>query len=68
MPGFGSKAVDALRARLTKTMGEYLKPAGYEAHKVQADYNRLMQGKELFNRGELELLNNCDNNDDRFSD
>lgn len=65
-PGFGSKAVDMLRARLNKTMDEYLKPAGYELDKVQADYDRLMQGKDLFNRGELEALTRCDNNNDRF--
>jgi ppGpp synthetase/RelA/SpoT-type nucleotidyltranferase len=65
-PGFGSKAVDALRARLNKTMDEYLKPAGYELDKVQADYGRLMQGKDLFDRGELEALTRCDNNNERF--
>jgi ppGpp synthetase/RelA/SpoT-type nucleotidyltranferase len=65
-PGFGSKAIDALRARLNKTMDEYLKPAGYELDKVQADYDRLMQGKDLFNRGELEALTRCDNNNERF--
>jgi len=66
-PGFGSKAVDALRARLNKTMDEYLKPAGYELDKVQADYDRLMQGKELFDRGALEALNRYDNNNERFN-
>lgn len=65
-PGFGSKAVDALRAQLNKTMDEYLKPAGYELDKVQADYDRLMQGKELFDRGELEALTHCDDNNERF--
>ena len=65
-PGFGSNAVETLRARLNKTMDEYLKPAGYELDKVQADYDRLMQGKELFDRGELEALTRCDNNNERF--
>jgi ppGpp synthetase/RelA/SpoT-type nucleotidyltranferase len=65
-PGFGITAVDTLRARLNKTMDEYLKPAGYELDKVQADYDRLMQGKDLFDRGELEVLTRCDNNNERF--
>src|SRR5262249_24426835 len=65
-PGFGRKAMDVLRARLNKTMDEYLNPAGYELGKVQADYDRLMQGKDLFNRGELEALSRCYNNNERF--
>lgn len=67
MPGFGSKTVDALRARLNKTMDDYLKPAGYELDKVQADYDRLMQGKDLFNRGELEALTQCNDNNERMA-
>ncbi len=59
--------MDTLRVHLNKTMDEYLKPAGYQLDKAQADYDRLMQGKDMFDRGELEALTRCDNNNERFN-
>jgi ppGpp synthetase/RelA/SpoT-type nucleotidyltranferase len=64
-PGFGVRAIQALDKRLKKIMDEYLRPAGYELQKVQHDYERLMQGKALFDRGALETLVHCDNNNER---
>ncbi|TMC17102.1 MAG: hypothetical protein E6J34_19090, partial [Chloroflexi bacterium] len=46
--GFGTAAKQVLDKRLKKIMDEYLRPAGYELQKVQYDYERLMQGKALF--------------------
>jgi hypothetical protein len=34
--------------------------------KVQHDFQRLMQGKELFDRGELDTLDACRNNNERY--
>jgi ppGpp synthetase/RelA/SpoT-type nucleotidyltranferase len=63
--GFGHRAVASIEARLNKIMDEYLLPAGYEFQKVQHDFQRLMQGKELFDRGTIEALDTCANNNDR---
>jgi hypothetical protein len=38
----------SIEARLNKIMDEYLLPAGHEFQKVQHDFQRLMQGKELY--------------------
>ena len=56
----------SIEARLTKIMDEYLLPAGYEFQKVQHDFQRLMQGKELFDRGTIEALDACANNNERY--
>jgi len=64
-PGFGGSAIQALDKRFKKIMDDYLRPAGYELQKVQHDYERLMQGKALFDRGALETLESCDNNNER---
>lgn len=63
--GFGTDAQQALDKRMKKIMDDYLRPAGYEFQKVQHDYERLMQGKALFDRGALETLESCDNNNER---
>jgi ppGpp synthetase/RelA/SpoT-type nucleotidyltranferase len=63
--GFGQRAMASIEARLNKIMDEYLLPAGYEFQKVQHDFQRLMQGKELFDRGTIEALDACANNNER---
>ncbi len=63
--GFGTDARQTLDKRMKKIMDDYLRPAGYEFQKVQHDYERLMQGKALFDRGALETLESCDNNNER---
>jgi ppGpp synthetase/RelA/SpoT-type nucleotidyltranferase len=63
--GFGQRAISSIEARLNKIMDEYLVPAGYEFQKVQHDFQRLMQGKELFDRGTIEALDTCANNNER---
>jgi len=63
--GFGTDAQQALDKRMKKIMDDYLRPAGYEFQKVQHDYERLMQGKALFDRGAIETLESCDSNNER---
>lgn len=63
--GFGGKAMQAIDRRLTRIMDEYLVPAGYEFQKVQHDFERLMQGKALFDRDALDTLASSTNNNDR---
>jgi ppGpp synthetase/RelA/SpoT-type nucleotidyltranferase len=64
--GFGTKALQAIEKRFARIMDEYLLPAGYEMQKVQYDYQRLMEGKALFDRGTLEVLGQCKDNNERF--
>ena len=63
--GFGQRAMASIEARLNKIMDEHLVQAGYEFQKVQHDFQRLMQGKELFDRGTIEALDACANNNER---
>src|SRR6516225_1768063 len=63
--GFGQRAMASIEARLNKIMDEYLLPAGYEFQKVQHDFQRLTQGRELFDRGTIEALDECANNNER---
>ncbi len=46
-------------------MNQHLLPAGYEFQKVQHDYERLLEGKELFDRGTLEALDTAKDNNER---
>ncbi len=63
--GFGQRAMVSIEARLNKIMDDYLLPAGYEFQKVQHDFERLIQGKELFDRGALAALDGAGNNNER---
>ncbi len=64
--GFGSKGFQSIEKRMARVMDEYLLPAGYELQKVQHDYERLMQGKAMFDRGTLEVLAQCSDNNERY--
>jgi ppGpp synthetase/RelA/SpoT-type nucleotidyltranferase len=61
--GFGTRAMEAIESRFNRIMNRYLLPAGYEFQRVQHDYERLQQGKELFDRDLLSRLQEAaDNN------
>jgi ppGpp synthetase/RelA/SpoT-type nucleotidyltranferase len=64
--GFGNKAMEEINSRLTRIMDKYLLPAGYEFQRVQHDYERLQQGKELFDRDILNALEDAADNNERF--
>ena len=64
--GFGNKAMEEINNRLNRIMDKYLLPAGYEFQRVQHDYERLQQGKELFDRNILNELENAADNNERF--
>ena len=63
--GFGTKAMDSIASRFTQIMDKYLLPAGYEFQRVQHDYERLQQGKELFDRDAITSLAIAKNNNER---
>jgi ppGpp synthetase/RelA/SpoT-type nucleotidyltranferase len=66
LEGFGGKLFEAIQVRLRTIMRTHLLPAGYEFQKVLDDYERLMSGKELFDRGALKALAECDDNNARL--
>ena len=41
-------------------------PAGFEIQKAQQEYERVLQGKELFDRNIANLLDNAQNNNERY--
>lgn len=63
--GFGGSLMQGIEGRLEKIMRDFLLPAGYEFQKVVNDFERLSIGKELFDRGALNALSECDNNNAR---
>jgi ppGpp synthetase/RelA/SpoT-type nucleotidyltranferase len=60
LEGFGGKRFEAIKQRLQTIMKEHLLPAGYEFQKALDDYERLMSGKEIMDRGALKALAECD--------
>jgi len=61
--GFGTRAMQAIEGRFNRIMNKYLLPAGYEFQRIQHDYERLQQGKDLFDRDLLgRLADAADNN------
>lgn len=64
--GFGRKAIEGITRRFERIMDEYLVPAGFEIQKAQQEYERLLQGKELFDKDIVNLLNNAQNNNERY--
>ena len=61
--GFGAGALDAVKRRLTKVARKYLLPAGYEFQKIANDFQRLLDGKQLFDEGALDaIVTSGDNN------
>jgi hypothetical protein len=65
LKGFGGKLFEAIEQRLQKIMKAHLLPAGYEFQKALDDYERLLSGKELFDRGALKALAECGDNNAR---
>lgn len=60
---FGGKALNAIKGRMAKVARKYLVPAGYEFQKIASDFQRLVQGKELFDGDALaEIVAASDNN------
>lgn len=64
--GFGKKAMDGITRRFERIMDKYLIPAGFEIQKAQQEYERLLQGKELFDKDITNLLDNAKNNNERY--
>ncbi|MDE1715313.1 RelA/SpoT domain-containing protein [Chromobacterium amazonense] len=64
--GYGERAMQGITRRFERIMDEYLIPAGYEIQLAQQEYERVRQGKELFDKDIANLLNNAQNNNERY--
>ena len=64
--GFGRKAMEGITRRFDRIMVKYLIPAGYEIQKAQQEYERVLQGKQLFDKDIVCLLDNAQNNNERY--
>jgi ppGpp synthetase/RelA/SpoT-type nucleotidyltranferase len=64
--GYGRKAMKAIERRFERIVDEYLVPAGFEIQKAQQEYENLIQGKELFDKDVVSLLDNAQNNNERY--
>lgn len=60
---FGGRAFDGIKSRMQKVARKYLLPAGYEFQKIASDFQRLIEGKALFDGDALEaIVEAADNN------
>lgn len=64
--GYGGKAMKAITRRFERIMDKYLIPAGFEIQKAQQEYERVLQGKELFDKDIANLLDKAQNNNERY--
>jgi ppGpp synthetase/RelA/SpoT-type nucleotidyltranferase len=64
--GFGSALMQSIDDRMKAIQRDYLLPAGHEFQKVQADFERLSSGKELFDTGALDAIATGEDNNDRY--
>ena len=64
--GYGGKAMQGIAKRFERIMDDYLILAGYEIQKAQQEYERVRQGKELFDKDIANLLDNAQNNNERY--
>jgi hypothetical protein len=58
--------MEGIERRMKKITQHYLLPAGYELQKVVTYFERLSQGKDLFDQGALSKLANCADNNKRY--
>ncbi len=64
--GYGKRAMEGITRRFKRIMDEYLLPAGYEIQKAQQEYERVLHGKQLFDNDVVTLLDNAQNNNERY--
>ncbi|WP_336201793.1 RelA/SpoT domain-containing protein [Pseudomonas guariconensis] len=62
---FGSRQFKGVKNRLQKVALQYLVPAGYEFQKIAADFQRLLDGKALFDGDALEAIVRATDNNQR---
>ena len=64
--GYGKKAMEGIDRRFKRIIDKYLVPAGYEIQKAQQEYERVIQGKSLFDQGVVAMLDGAQSNNERY--
>lgn len=67
LAGVGQKAHDQIKDRMARIMKAHLMPAGHDFQKILHDFARLKQGKDLFDRGILNTIQDAANNNELFN-
>lgn len=62
---FGASAFEQIKDRMARIARRYLVPAGYELQKVVGDFERLMEGKALFDNNALDAVVDAPDNNVR---
>lgn len=58
--------MEGIKRRFKRIMDQYLLPAGFEIQKAQKEHEQLLHGKELFDKDIANLLDNAQNNNERY--
>ena len=64
--GFGRRLTETINKKMRSIMEDYLIPAGDEIQNVLHDSNVLRHGMEMFDRGALKSIQNCQDNNERY--
>ncbi|MFZ5616243.1 MAG: hypothetical protein ACOZAA_02830 [Pseudomonadota bacterium] len=63
---FGSELMSDIKKRMRHIMAKHIVPAGHAFSKVRRDFDRLSRGLEIVDRGGLNGLANCHDNNERY--
>lgn len=64
--GFGKSLMRSIEDRMRTIMRKYILPAGHDFEKVLSDFERLSAGRDLFDKGLLPTIEECEDNNARF--
>jgi ppGpp synthetase/RelA/SpoT-type nucleotidyltranferase len=62
---YAKKAMAQIEKRFNDIMLKYLVPAGHEFEKAKHDFNNLMEGRPIFEKGPLKALRDAKDNNER---
>jgi len=65
LDNFGTAIIANIKERMANISQKYLVPAGYEFQKIASDFERLIDGKSLFDDDVLEAIVNAEDNNAR---
>ena len=66
LSGFGKQKLQEIEQRLSDVMRKHLIPAGYIFQKIINDFDRLIEGKTLFDEGAIDAVVNAADNNERY--
>ncbi|WP_404934598.1 hypothetical protein [Nitratireductor sp. L15S-10] len=64
--GFGSTLMKDVEERMARIMEKYFRPAGFDFQKVANDVEKLRRGRTLYEADPIRVLNECQDNNERY--